>query len=72
MINAVENLTGLTPRQEDIYKAMVEENILTDGKPITRQRVKENYPSTSIQPRKKKKSHPKSKRKKKNKGCGCK
>jgi len=60
----------LTPRQEDIYKAMVEEHLLTEGKPITRQRVKENYPSTSIQPRKKKKSSSKSKRKKK--GCGCK
>lgn len=62
--------TKLTPRQEDIYKAMTEERILTEGKPITRQRVKENYPSTSIQPRKKKKSSSKSKRKKK--GCGCK
>lgn len=58
----------LTPRQEDIYKAMADEHILTDGKPTTRQRVKENYPSTSIQPRKKKKSSSKSKRKK----CGCK
>lgn len=62
--------TKLTPRQEDIYNAMVEEHIFTEGKPITRQRVKENYPSTSIQPRKKKKSSSKSKRKKK--GCGCK
>lgn len=62
----------LTPRQEDIYNSMVEENLMIDGKPATRQKVRENYPSTSIQPRKRKKSSPKTKRKKKSKGCGCK
>ena len=64
---------NLTPRQEDIYNSIREENIMIDGKPATRQRIKDNYPSTSLQPRKKKKTSPKSKRKKKTKkGCGCK
>jgi hypothetical protein len=61
----------LTPRQEDIYNSMVEENLMIDGKPVTRKKIKENYPSTSIQPRKRKKSSSKIKRKK-IKGCGCK
>jgi hypothetical protein len=58
---------SLSPRQEDIYKSILEEDILIDGKPATRQKVKENYPSTAIQPRKKRKSISKSKRKK----CRC-
>lgn len=59
----------LTPRQHDIYKAMREENIPSpDGKPVTQEWVKENYPSTFIQPRKPKKTVSKLKRKKKSKG----
>lgn len=70
---AGEDFLNLTPRQEDIYNSMREENIMIDGKPATRQKIKENYPSTSIQLRKNKKTSPKSKRKKNTKkGCGCK
>jgi len=60
----------LSPRQQDIYKALREDVDPT----ITPDRVRENYPSTIEQPRKKKKSSPVSKRKskKKNKICGCK
>lgn len=58
----IENL--LSPRQHDIYKEMLEERIPTpDGKLVTPQWVKENYPSTVIQPRGKKKASPKSNRK---------
>ena len=66
--------TNLTPRQEDIYNAMREEKIPVDGNnPVTREWVKKERPSTSIQPRKKKKTSPKLNRKKKiKKGCGCK
>lgn len=57
---------ALTPRQQDIYTQMREENILmSDGKSVTPQWVQENYPSTLIQPRCKKKISPKIKRKKK-------
>jgi hypothetical protein len=59
---------NLSPRQEDIYKNLIEENIPVDGKPATRQKVRENYPSTTIQPRKKRKSYFKTKRKR----CKCK
>lgn len=59
----IENL--LSPRQQDIYKEMLEEKIPTpDGNFVTPQWVKENYPSTTIQPRGKKKASPKSNRKK--------
>jgi hypothetical protein len=58
----------LSPRQQDIYKALREDVDPT----ITADRVKENYPSTSIQPRKKKSSKSKSKRKTKKSGCVCK
>jgi hypothetical protein len=57
--------TELSPRQQDIYNQMQEENILMpDGKPVTQQWVKINYPSTLVQPRYKKKTSPKTKRKK--------
>lgn len=69
MVNK-DDFLQLTPRQEDIYNTMLEEHLMVDGKPVTRQRVKESYPSTEIQPRKKKKTTPKATRKKK--GCGCK
>jgi len=56
---------GLSPRQQDIYNQMREENILMpDGKPVTPQWIKINYPSTQVQPRCKKKISPKTKRKK--------
>ena len=57
---------NLTSRQQDIYNQMLEENLSTpEGKPITPQWIKNNYPSTQIQPRCKKKTSPKTKRKKK-------
>jgi hypothetical protein len=57
---------GLSPRQQDIYEQMREEGIpMPDGKIVTPQWVKNNYPSTPIQPRCKKKTSPKTKRKKK-------
>jgi hypothetical protein len=60
----VDNI-GLSPRQQDIYEQMREEGIpMPDGKPVTQQWVKNNYPSTPIQPRCKKKASPKTKRKK--------
>jgi hypothetical protein len=60
---------SLTPRQQDIYSQMREENILMpDGKSVTPQWVQENYPSTLIQPRCKKKSKIKIKRKIKQRG----
>jgi hypothetical protein len=56
---------GLSPRQQDIYNQMQEENILMpDGKRVTPQWIKINYPSTLVQPRCKKKIPPKTKRKK--------
>jgi hypothetical protein len=59
----------LTPRQQDIYSQMREENIQTpDGKSVTPQWVQENYPSTPIQPRCKKRSTIKTKRKVKKRG----
>jgi hypothetical protein len=67
-----DDFLQLTPRQEDIYNAMLEEHLMIDGNPVTRQRVKESYPSTTIQPRRKKKTSPKTTRKRKKKGCGCK
>lgn len=55
----------LTPRQQDIYSQMREENIpMPDGKPVTPQWIQENYPSTLVQPRHKKKTKSKIKRKK--------
>jgi hypothetical protein len=57
---------GLTPRQQDIYNDMREEGLsMPDGKPVTPQWVKINYPSTQVQPRCKKRASPKTKRKKK-------
>jgi len=59
-------LIELSPRQQDIYNEMRENNIPTpDGKMVTPQWVKENLPSTPIQPRKKCKSASKTKRKRK-------
>jgi hypothetical protein len=59
-------LMGLSPRQQDIYNQMQEENLLMpDGNPVTPQWVKINYPSTQVQPRCKKKTSPKTKRRKK-------
>lgn len=56
----------LTPRQQDIYNQMREENLqMPDGKPVTPQWIKINYPSTPVQPRYKKKTSPKIKRKRK-------
>ncbi len=55
---------NLSPRQEDIYNEMLTENISTpEGKKVTPQWVKTNYPSTPIQPRKSKKTSSKTKRK---------
>lgn len=53
----------LSPRQLDIYKAYREDVDST----ITPDRIREMYPSTQEQPRKKKKSSPASKRKTKKK-----
>lgn len=59
-------LIGLTPRQQDIYEELSEEGIPTPtGGKVTPQWVKDNYPSTPMQPRKNKKSKPKTKRRKK-------
>lgn len=63
-----ENITGLSPRQQDIFNARREENLLTpEGIPVTPQWIKTEYPSTLIQPRNKKKCALKSKRKIKSK-----
>lgn len=68
MIRMSGDLSELSPRQQDIYEEMIEENISTpDGKKVTPQWVKINYPSTQIQPRRSKKSSVKAKRKKKSK-----
>jgi hypothetical protein len=57
-------LLELSPRQQDIYNEMRENNIPTpDGKMVTPQWVKDNLPSTPMQPRKKRKSSSKTKRK---------
>ena len=57
--------TGLSQRQQDIYNQMQEENLtMPNGRPVTPQWIKEEYPSTFIQPRCKKKTSPKTKRKK--------
>lgn len=62
------DLIGLSPRQQDIFEEMREENIPTpDGKKVTAEWVKINYPSTPSQPRKSKKTSAKTKRKKKSK-----
>lgn len=54
----------LSPRQEDIYYAMIEDDIKTpDGKKVTPEWILKNYPGTIEQPRKKKKSSSKTKRK---------
>jgi hypothetical protein len=59
------NDVGLSPRQRDIFNQMHEENLpMPDGKPVTPQWIKINYPSTQVQPRCKKKASPKTKRKK--------
>lgn len=68
MIRMSGDLSGLSPRQQDIYEEMIEENISTpDREKVTPQWVKINYPSTQIQPRRSKKSSVKAKRKKKSK-----
>lgn len=55
---------NLSPRQQDIYNEMIEENISTpDGGKVTPQWVQINYPGTQIQPRKSKKTLSKTKRK---------
>ena len=59
-------LTELSQRQQDIYNQMREENLpMPDGKPVNPQWIKNNYPSTQVQPRHKKRPSPKTKRKKK-------
>lgn len=60
-----EDFLELSPRQQDIYNEMIDEKITPDGKKVTPQWVKMNYPSTPIQPRKSKKSSVKAKRKNK-------